>query len=102
MRREWSLVCDAPGHCAALAAWEIPGQTDVPDKDRLFESVWTVDPHEVRDATRVCAQLVDVLVPGHAHDWSSLDSMPERASSDLRATTVFFQRMVAYLDRGRR
>ena len=29
MRREWSLVCDAPDHTAALAAWELPGQGNV-------------------------------------------------------------------------
>jgi DICT domain-containing protein len=42
MRREWSLVCDAPDHTVALAAWELPGQRDVADGDRLFEAVWTL------------------------------------------------------------
>jgi len=102
MRREWSLVCDAPDHAAALAAWEIPGQVDMPDKDRVFEAVWTLDPREVRDAARLCARLVDVLVPDHRYDWSTLEEVPAAATSDLRAATSLFQRMTEYLDRGSR
>src|SRR3954452_15807063 len=41
MRREWAVVCDAPDHAALLAAWELPGQSSVDDKDRLFESIWS-------------------------------------------------------------
>ena len=102
MRREWSLVCDAPDHAAALAAWEVPGQVGVPDKDRVFEALWTLDPREVRVAARVCAELVDVLLPESTYDWSGLEQLPAAASTDLRAATSFFQRMTAYLDRGGR
>jgi MerR family transcriptional regulator, light-induced transcriptional regulator len=102
MRREWSLVCDAPEHVAALAAWELPGQSDVPDADRLFESVWTLEPRAVRDAARVCAQLADVLDPSAGHDWSDLEAVAPEPSDDLRAATSLFQRLVAYVDRGRR
>jgi DICT domain-containing protein len=102
MRREWALVCDAPDHAAALAAWEIPGQADVPDKDRVFEAVWTLDPQEVREAARVCARLVDVLEPDHRHDWSALEEVPPVAAADLRGATALFQRMTEYLDRGSR
>lgn len=101
MRREWSLVCDAPDHAAALAAWELPGQTHVPDRDRLFESVWTLEPRAVRDAARVCAQLADVLDPSAGHDWAELDDATPEPSDDLRAATSLFQRLVAYVDHGR-
>jgi DICT domain-containing protein len=102
MRREWSLVCDAPDHVAALAAWELPGQDDVPDGNRLFESVWTLEPKAVRDAARVCAQLAEVLDPSAEHDWSELDAGAPEPSDDLRAATSMFQRLLAYVDRGRR
>jgi DICT domain-containing protein len=102
MRREWSLVCDATDHAVALAAWELPGQDDVPDRERLFESVWTLEPKAVRDAARVCAQLADVLAPDADHDWSPLDALAPEPSDDLRAATSMFQRLVAYVDRGRR
>jgi DICT domain-containing protein len=102
MRREWSLVCDAPDHTVALAAWELPGQRDVADGDRLFEAVWTLEPAAVRDAARVCAQLTDVLAPSAGHDWSPLEEVAPPTSDDLRAATSLFQRLVAYVDRGRR
>ncbi len=101
MRREWSLVCDSPGHLTALAAWELPGQDDVPDGDRLFESVWTLEPRAVRDAALVCADLADVLDPSGGHDWSGLEPLAPEPSDDLRAATSLFQRLVAYVDRGR-
>ena len=101
MRREWSLVCDAPDYVAALAAWELPGQDDVPDRDRLFESVWTLEPRAVRDAARVCARLADVLAPAADHDWHDLDAPAPEPSDDLRAATSLFHRLVAYVDGGR-
>src|SRR3954447_24724346 len=57
MRREWAIVCDAADLSACLTAWELPGQADVPDRQRIFETLWTVEPVAVRDAARVCAQV---------------------------------------------
>lgn len=105
MRREWALVCDATDYTAALAAWEIPGQEGVPDRDRLFESVWTLEPRAVRDAARVCARLTDVLAPsdGDRHDdWNALDDVAPEPSDDLRAANSLFHRLVAYIDGGRK
>ena len=59
MRREWAIVCDAVDLPACLAAWELPGQTTVADRDRIFEAVWTIEPQAVRDAARVCAQVAE-------------------------------------------
>ena len=53
--REWIVVHDAPTFAAALVAWELPGQGDVPDAERHFEALWTVDGRIVRDAAAVCA-----------------------------------------------
>ncbi|MEO6509390.1 MAG: DICT sensory domain-containing protein, partial [Nocardioides sp.] len=64
MRREWAVVCDAPDHAAFLTAWELPGQSTVRDKDRLFEAIWSVEPLAVRSAARACAQVAVQL--GHA------------------------------------
>jgi MerR family transcriptional regulator, light-induced transcriptional regulator len=100
MRREWSLVCDAPDHPAALAAWELPGQSGTPDRDRVFESLWTLEPPGVRDAARACAGLVEQLAPEQAVGFEGLDDTPARASDDLRAAASMFSRLVAYVDRG--
>lgn len=99
MRREWSLVCDAPGHCAALAAWELPGQADVRDPDRVFEAVWTLEPPAVRDAARTCAALTRQLAPHEALDLNHLDGPPREPTDDLRAATAMFSRLLTYTDR---
>jgi DICT domain-containing protein len=101
MRREWSLVCVAPDFPAALAAWELPGQQRVPDGERLFESLWTLEPAAVRDAARCCAE----LVTGLGHDTTALTEELDRplpvGSSDLRHATQLFNRVTAYVDRVR-
>lgn len=104
MRREWSLVCDAPDHPAALAAWELPGQSQMRDGDRVFECLWTLEPAAVRDAARACAALVADLAPHLAEDLDDLDDpdrLPNDTSDDLRAATTMFTRLLGYVDRYR-
>jgi DICT domain-containing protein len=99
LRREWVLVCDAADYPACLAAWELPGQDRAPDRDRLFEVVWTLEPRAVRDAARSCAQLADRLDPDHASAHTAdLTATADEASSDLRHATSLFGRLVAYVD----
>jgi MerR family transcriptional regulator, light-induced transcriptional regulator len=100
MRREWSVVCDAVDLPACLAAWEVPGQSEVPDKDRLFEAVWTIEPRAVRDAARVCAQVA------HAAGVAAAGPLLYRLADDPRPTitdtigaATLFNRVVAYVDR---
>ena len=101
MRREWSLVCDAPGQPAALAAWELPGQSESRDADRMFECLWTLEPAAVRDAARACAALVADLAPELAEDSDDLDTLANEPSDDLRAATTMFTRVLGYVDRYR-
>ena len=91
MRREWAVVCDAPDLPVVLTAWELPGQTDVRDRDRLFESMWTVDPRAVHDAARVCASVARVEAPPATN--------PPGSVADPQAVTHLFNRMVSYVDR---
>ena len=53
LRREWSLVCDAPDLPACVTGWEHPGQDGCRDADRIFEVLWSVDPQVVRTAARI-------------------------------------------------
>ena len=99
MRREWSLVCDSAEHPAALAAWELPGQRGVRDKDRVFESLWTVEPRAVRAAARACTDLAETLSPGAAARVGSLDGVPAEAGEDVRAASALFARVLRYTDR---
>ena len=100
MRREWAVVCDAPDLPAVLTAWELPGQADLPERDRVFESSWTVDPAAVRDAARVCARVA--LAAGEAAAAPLLHALaddPPRGALDVAASTTLFNRVVAYVDR---
>jgi len=96
LRREWAVVCDAADHPACLAAWELPGQHDVADADRLFEALWTLEPRAVRDAARTCA--------GLAREWGAEgvdlgEDLPAEVSEDLRRATTLFGRVLSYTDR---
>ncbi len=100
MRREWVVVCDAPDHAALLTAWELPGQSSVRDRDRLFEAIWSVEPTAVRSAARACAQVARQL--GHAEAAPLLYELAENPPPPpielLRATSLL-NRVVAYVDR---
>jgi DNA-binding transcriptional MerR regulator len=99
MRREWMVVCEAPDYPAMLTAWELPGQTTVPDKLRLFEAVWTVEPAAVRDAARACAQVaVQLGHPQGAPLLYELSENPPAPPRELLRANSLLNRVVAYLD----
>lgn len=99
MRREWAVVCDAADHPAVLTAWELPGQSTVADRDRLFESIWTVEPGAVRDAARACAQVAQQL--GHPEGAALLYDLADEPAAppmELMQATSLLNRVVAYVD----
>lgn len=100
IRREWVVACDAPDLSACLAAWELPGQQGIADRDRLFESLWTVDPRAVRDASRVCARAAQSAGVAEAQALLyDLAEEPPKAVIDVAAATTLMNRVVAYVDR---
>lgn len=99
LRREWFVVCDAHGLPGLLTAWEIPGQADKPDAERVFEAIWTVDPRAVRNASRVCAATaLAVGAPGAELVVRRL-AEPSARPLDPTASARLFNRIVTYLDR---
>ena len=100
MSREWSVICDAPGLAVALTAWELPGQHRVPDRDRLFESIWTVDPRAVRDAARTSAAVAHSRGAAQAAPLMyELADNPPSSVADLESVSTMFTRVVTYVDR---
>jgi DICT domain-containing protein len=100
MRREWVVICDALDSTACLSAWELPGQSEVPDRQRLFEAVWTVDPHAVRDAARVAASVAaGAGVLAAQPLLYQLAEAPAPRSTSPAGVTALFNRVVAYVDR---
>jgi DICT domain-containing protein len=100
MRREWAVVCDAADSTACLTAWELPGQTEVPDRQRVFETIWTVDPTAVRDAARVAASVAATSgLLGARPLLYELAEAPAPRATTPAAVTALFNRVVAYVDR---
>ena len=99
LRREWVVVCDAPDYPAMLTAWELPGQSRVPDRQRLFEAIWTVEPAAVRAAARTCAQVAVQLGYSNAAPllYELAENPPVPPVEVLKATSLL-NRVVAYLD----
>jgi DICT domain-containing protein len=100
--REWAVVCDSRELPAVLTAWELPGQENVEEADRLFESMWTVDGVAVHDAARVCASVAATYGAsggdgGRTDESTKVLSRPH--TPDLASVTALFNRMVAYVDR---
>ncbi|MDO8187123.1 DICT sensory domain-containing protein [Conexibacter sp. JD483] len=98
--REWALVVDAPGFAACLTAWEVPDQAEVPDAERLFEAIWTVEPEPVREAARVLLRTAVANGPellGNAE--RLLDDVPPAGADAVAQLNQLTNRMVAYLAR---
>jgi DICT domain-containing protein len=98
LRREWTLVCDAPDTPACVTAWERPGQERCRDRDRLFEVLWSVDPQVVRTAARIgvglaAAAITELpeLIAGR------LSGDPGPSSADLRRASGILERTLDYI-----
>ena len=99
LAREWAVVCDSVELPAALTAWELPGQGDVADRERIFESIFTVDPDAVRDAARLCAGVAARAGAAEAtQTLYDLADQPRAGTADLGAVSAMMGRMLSYVD----
>ena len=99
--REWSLVCEGQDYSACLAAREPPGQDHVPDADRSFETVWSVQATVVRDAVRLAVGLVrrrDRSLVASVEE--RLDRPPPQNRDEMGLVSALTSRMVAYVGSG--
>ncbi len=95
--REWVLVCDAPGFSACVAGWELPAPPGSPERDRRFETVWTLEPQSVRAASAVGIALLRATDPDQADVIeAALSETVGAASPDLQRATSLFARIVEY------
>lgn len=102
MRREWTVVCDGGESTACLSAWELPGQGEVADRERLFEAVWTLEPAAVRVASLAAARVAAVAAaPGVEQVLAELASAPLVAERPGRGEALF-GRVLAYVDQAAR
>lgn len=103
LREEWAVVCDSPAFSAVLTAWEPPGQSKVPQPDREFEAVWTLDPIPVRAAARVCLDVAETsgTVDAQSHR-DGLAASPQATPPSPQVVTEFCDRVIGYFDRWQR
>ncbi len=103
LAREWSLICDATTYGACMAGWERPGQEEAPDFERRFETIWSVEPDAVRDATSVAMELVEQAVPDLIDDLPArLREAPAPGAGDVRTLIALTNRMIGYSEAGER
>lgn len=99
--REWSLVCEAADYSACLSGWEPPGQEGIPDPERTFEAVWSVQPDVVRDCLRLALSLAERLAPALAERVAGrLERPTPRHADEMRLATALTSRMLAYVGAG--
>jgi DICT domain-containing protein len=99
---EWAVIVDAPGYAACLLAWERPRSPEelrLPDRERRFESLWTMDPTVVRRAALVGCSLTRASCPGLSERIErTLADRPLAVESPAPGLTALTNRLVAYLE----
>jgi DICT domain-containing protein len=96
LAREWTVVCCAPGHGVCLAGWEPPGRNR---GERVFETIWSVEPDVVWEAARICAGIAAARRPALVEPVRDrLASEPGAVTTQqLRLATAITNRALAYL-----
>jgi len=94
---EWTLICDAPNYAACMAGRERPGQSATSDDQRLFETIWTIEPGVVRDGSRIAASLARGTAPELVESVAERLESPAAGPADpLRSAVELTNRIVAY------
>ena len=96
--REWAVICDAPVQTACLVAWERPGQEALPDSERVFEAIWSVEPELTRAATRAALELAAARAPLSRARLPARILEPQLPSApEVSALNALANRMLAYV-----
>ena len=100
---EWAVVIDAPGFAACVLAWERPRtpaeERHLPELERRFESLWTMDPAIVRRASLVgCSLMRDVAPELAGRVERVLSDRPLAVEAPAPGLTALTNRLVGYLE----
>ena len=90
--REWTVICDAPGYSACLAAWEPPTVAPLPDPARRF-----AEPSVVRSATLIAWRLAREGLPELPETPPALRPLAPPGPAELHRATALANRMLAYV-----
>jgi DNA-binding transcriptional MerR regulator len=98
LTREWAVLCDSPSFAVCLVGTErLPeGNRPVP---RRFETLWTVEPRVVREATRTAVALAEPHFPDLGSRLAGfLGQAPASEALSGRNASALITRMAGYLD----
>ncbi len=101
---EWAVVVDAPGYAVCLLAWETPESSrddHLPDRERIFEALWTLDPRVVRRAVARGSRARRARRPALGERLEQmLRDRPLPYEAPVPGLTALTNRIVGYLDVG--
>jgi DNA-binding transcriptional MerR regulator len=83
---EWAVICLAPGYSACLIGWETVGATGLPDGERTFDALLSVEPSVVREVAGAAVGIAAQGEPRVAEQaLAYLDRIPDSSQrSQLR------------------
>lgn len=99
LNREWTLVCEGHDFALCLTGWEPLDSSPAAVRARRFETIWSVEADVVREASAICAAIVDAARPALLDPVRArLESPPSLApESQLRLATAVTARMLSHL-----
>jgi DICT domain-containing protein len=91
------VICLAPGYSACLIGWETVDATGVPDAERTFDALLSVEPSVVREVASAAVAIAaegEPRIADRANDY--LDRIPESSQrSQLRLAGAITARAFA-------
>ncbi|MFL5860804.1 MAG: DICT sensory domain-containing protein [Solirubrobacteraceae bacterium] len=99
LMREWVVVCEAGQHSACMIAWERPMAQAA---TRVFETIWSVETEVVREAARVCCDLIARRAADLVADLRNrlADQPAATSSAQARGAVALASRILAYASAG--
>ena len=99
LNREWTLVCEGQEFALCLTGWEPLDSSRAGDRQRRFEAIWSVEPDVIREASAICASIVDAARPALLDPVRTRLESPPSLSPDaqLRLATAVTARVLSGL-----
>jgi MerR family transcriptional regulator, light-induced transcriptional regulator len=94
---EWAVICLAPGYSACLIGWETVDATGLPDAERTFDTLLSVEPSVVREVAGAAVAIAAEGEPRIAERARGyLDRIPDSSQrSQLRLAAAITARAFA-------